>query len=75
MVGLFACGVYLIGPQYRADAPAWGVGTVVIVLALGMCAQANPRCRGFFPGMLLGLLLTCLVPVGVVAIVCGPWHR
>jgi len=29
------------------------------------------RWRGFLPGFFIGLGLTCLVPVGIVAVVCG----
>ena len=51
--------------------------TVALLLAilLGSYVRFRLGWRGFIPGMLLGFGLTCLVPVGIVAVVCGPWNR
>ncbi len=29
--------------------------------------------KGFIAGVMIGLLLTCLVPLGIVAVICGGW--
>jgi hypothetical protein len=54
--------------------PVLGVGLVAAVW-VGVWVRARFGWRGFIPGMLLGVGLTCLVPVGIVAVVCGPWGR
>jgi hypothetical protein len=42
-----------------------GVGALTIWLRLRF------RWRGFLPGLLLGFGLSCLVPVGIILIICG----
>lgn len=46
-----------------------GVGTLAIWLRLRF------RWRGFLPGLLIGFGLTCLVPVGLLLIICGGMGR
>jgi hypothetical protein len=43
-----------------------GVGALAIWLRLRF------RWRGFLPGLLIGFGLTCLVPVGILLMICGP---
>jgi hypothetical protein len=42
-----------------------GVGALAIWLRLRF------RWRGFLPGLLIGFGLTCLVPVGILLVICG----
>jgi hypothetical protein len=51
------------------------VAMLAALLGLSMWMGLKLGWRGFMPGVLLGLGLTCLVPVGIVAVVCGPWNR
>ena len=41
------------------------------VLAFSIWLRTNYRWRGFIPGVLIGLGLTCLVPIGIVAVACA----
>lgn len=54
--------------------PVVSVGLIAAVW-MGVWVRARFGWRGFIPGMLIGVGLTCLVPIGFVAIVCGPWGR
>ena len=44
-------------------------------IALGKVVRWRYNWRGFLPGVLVGVGLTCLVPVGIVVVLCGPWRR
>jgi hypothetical protein len=48
--------------------PALGV---VAVIGVSFYSHSKLGKRGFIPGVLIGLGLTCLVPVGILAVVCG----
>lgn len=64
--GLFGSG----GSQYAG----WGIPIILVpgLLGLGIWLRIARRWRGFLPGLLIGFFVTCLVPVGIVAVVCGP---
>ena len=47
------------------------VGMLIVFGLAAILLQVKFRWRGFVPGMLLGLVLTCLVPVGLVFVICG----
>lgn len=47
---------------------------VIGMLAFGVWLRVHRGWRGFLPGLLLGFGLTCLVPVGVAAVVCGAFR-
>jgi hypothetical protein len=72
----FAFNLYvkLVGPG------PWWIGWVAPVVAiagvfsLGYLVQIRKGWRGYMPGMMLGLLLTCLVPVALAPVLCGPMH-
>ena len=66
-------GVVLGGGGGQATTP-WWTAAVIVVGLIGLTAWVAIRYRWtwFLPGVLLGLLLTCLVPWGILAVVCGP---
>jgi len=51
------------------------LGAMLICLGgLAVWLRLRFRWRGFLPGVLVGFGLTCLVPIGIVAVICG-MHR
>ncbi len=46
-----------------------GIGTLTIWLRM------RYRWRGFLPGLLIGLSLSCLLPIGIILVICGPHIR
>lgn len=55
-----------------------GNPVVLVIGALLVCLggitiwlRLRFRWRGFLPGLLIGFALTCLVPAGIVAVICG----
>ena len=80
----FVAWLAAVGAWVAACFGAQGNGTVVSVAGgavlvglVWLCAwvRLRRRWRAFIPGVLIGFGLTCLVPVGIVAVVCGAWHR
>ena len=55
----------------------WTAAATILAAPASLCVWTRVRLgwRGFLPGLLIGFRLTCLVPVGIVAALCGPWHR
>jgi hypothetical protein len=55
----------------------WAVVVVEFAAVVGLAIWLRVRWkrRGLIAGLLLGMLLTCLVPVGIVWVVCGPYGR
>jgi hypothetical protein len=49
-------------------------GALIATGTLAIWLRVRFRWRGFLPGLLLGLGLSCLVPIGIVLIICGA-HR
>jgi hypothetical protein len=49
-----------------------GLGAeLVLVFAFSIWVRVKYKWRGFIPGVLLGFGLTCLVPIGLVFVICG----
>jgi len=46
-------------------------GVLMLLGGLAVWLRLRFKWRGFAPGLLLGFGLTCLVPVGIVVVVCG----
>ena len=46
-------------------------GCASLAIGAGVWARVHLRWKGFLPGLLIGFGLTCLVPIGIVAVVCG----
>ncbi len=73
---VFAVALWVAVGAAASGAPPvlWGGGGLILagVAWLGWWQHTRHGWRGFVPGLLLGFLLTCLVPVGIVAVVCGP---
>ena len=71
-------GISIWGAIHLVSGPAdtlqWvAAGTILAALLVLACVvRVRHGWRGFLPGLLLGLLLTCLVPWGIAAVVCGP---
>ncbi len=61
------------GLANRAGNAAFITVGIYLAIVLGVCAWTSTklRWRSFIPGVLLGAGLTCLVPVGIVAVICG----
>jgi hypothetical protein len=52
----------------------WGIGIAIPLIgliSLIVHLRVNRKWRGFLPGVLIGFCVCCLVPVGIVAVVCG----
>ena len=45
---------------------------LVAVGSLAIWLRLRFRWRGFLPGLLIGFGLTCLVPIGILLVICGP---
>jgi len=52
---------------------AWVVIATILAVLGGMALwlRMRLRWRGFIPGLLLGLGITCLLPVGIIFVICG----
>jgi len=46
-------------------------GMLICLGGVAVWLRLRFRWRGFLPGLLIGFGLTCLVPVGIVAVICG----
>lgn len=51
--------------------PVFAIFGPLLALALLSVIAAKRSWRGFGPGVLIGLALTCLVPIGLVLVLCG----
>ncbi len=55
------------------------ISSIVAILALGgfvaLCVYVYRvyHWRAFVPGALLGFGVTCLLPVGIIVVLCGGW--
>ncbi|MGA3067884.1 MAG: hypothetical protein ABSF29_13660 [Tepidisphaeraceae bacterium] len=47
------------------------VVTFLALIALGIYLQAKRGWRGYFPGLFIGFAFTCLLPLGIAAVICG----
>ena len=70
VVGIIAAAAKSGGASPDLLVPLLSIGLFAAV-GIGSWARATLGWRGFIPGMLLGFGLTCLVPIGIVAVVCG----
>jgi hypothetical protein len=84
-MGVWVLGVVLVVIAVRDVATARGVlamptqqvvtliigGAVLAIGGLGLWLRLRFKWRGFIPGLLLGFGLTCLVPIGIVFVICG----
>ena len=60
------------GQEMGTNALAWIIGTLLVCIGgITLWLRLRFRWRGFLPGLLIGFGLTCLVPVGIVAVICG----
>jgi hypothetical protein len=50
------------------------VALLIVLSSLACWLRLRFRWRGFLPGVLIALAMTCLVPVGIVAVACGWWR-
>jgi hypothetical protein len=51
---------------------AFGIFALLsLVIALAVWVRLRFEWRGFIPGLLIGFGITCLLPVGIVAVICG----
>lgn len=75
LAATYAAGV-TAGHLRVGDTFVWVAAALPLVgaLAFGVYLRVRHGWRGFLPGMLLGFGLTCLVPVGIVAVVCGAFR-
>jgi hypothetical protein len=72
----FGCWVASIGGAYvvaMVSRSGWGamVGWLIVLVPCCVYFAGRLGWRGFVPGVLIGAALTCLVPVGIVAVMCG----
>ncbi len=70
VVAVFACfGTF--GPR-AGQLMFYSIIATAACLVIGVCVWVHIklRWRSFIPGMLVGFALTCLVPIGIVAVVC-----
>jgi len=52
----------------------WVVGLMLVCLGgVAIFLRVRYDWRGFIPGLLIGLILTCLIPIGIVSVICGWW--
>jgi hypothetical protein len=51
----------------------WIPPALMLGLVIAACIWTRVKFgwRGFVPGVLIGLGLTCLVPIGIIAVICG----
>ena len=46
-------------------------GALGVVITLCVLVRTKYRWRGFLPGVLIGVGVGCLIPVGIVAVICA----
>jgi hypothetical protein len=72
-VGLFAAVMQMLDDTNVALGIVAPV-EFISVLVLGLWLRSKYDWRGIVPGLLIGIGLTCLVPVGIAVVLCGHWH-
>lgn len=54
------------------DRVLWLIGAALVGIGgLAIWLRVRFRWRGFLPGLLIGFGLSCLLPIGIVAVICG----
>jgi hypothetical protein len=66
-------GTLIRGSTFQDYAKQIAALELSAVAGLSLWLRIKYGWRGFIPGVLLGFGLTCLVPIGIVAVVCGGW--
>ena len=68
-----------VAQMAHSPPPEWlaVMATVALVGPIGLTVVVRDRFdwRGFLPGVLVGIGLTCLVQVGIIVVLCGPCSR
>ena len=73
-LGAIAWWAVIFQTHEPTNAVGWVTGASLFVALIGLSGwlRIRHRWRGFIPGLLIAFVLTCLVPIGIVAVVCGP---
>jgi Na+/proline symporter len=72
----FACWVASVAVAYALGVPSRSVwigflGFAAVLISSTVYFSNRLRWRGFLPGIFIGAAMTCLVPLGILAVFCS----